>query len=70
MARYQAPDWFTSRVANPVVALLTKRLGLSVWGSRVLAVRGRRSGAWRSTPINVLTFQGQLVAPSGAMDQR
>jgi deazaflavin-dependent oxidoreductase (nitroreductase family) len=67
MTKYQAPDWFTTRVANPAVALLTKRLGLSIAGSRVLAVRGRKSGAWRSTPVNVLTFQGQryLVAPRG-----
>ena len=43
------------------------RLGLSVWGSRVLRVRGRRSGEWRSTPVNVLTLgtERYLVAPRG-----
>jgi deazaflavin-dependent oxidoreductase (nitroreductase family) len=48
------------------VALLT-RLGVSVWGSRVLRVRGRTSGEWRSIPVNLLTFEGQtyLVAPRG-----
>jgi deazaflavin-dependent oxidoreductase (nitroreductase family) len=42
-------------------------MGLSVWGSRVLAVRGRKSGAWRTTPVNVLDYEGQryLVAPRG-----
>jgi deazaflavin-dependent oxidoreductase (nitroreductase family) len=43
------------------------RRGLSIWGSRVLAVRGRKSGAWRTTPVNLLTVDGQqyLVAPRG-----
>ncbi len=65
-AHYQAPDWFTRRVFNPIVAGLT-RLGVGVYGSRVLEVRGRRSGEWRSTPVNLLTFEGEryLVAPRG-----
>ncbi|WP_329322369.1 nitroreductase family deazaflavin-dependent oxidoreductase [Streptomyces sp. NBC_01262] len=60
------PDWFTVNVLNRLVAWLTRR-GLSVWGSRVLAVRGRKSGEWRRTPVNLLTFEGQryLVAPRG-----
>ena len=43
------------------------RLGLSVWGSRVLRVQGRTTGLWRSTPVNVLTLDGTryLVAPRG-----
>ena len=51
---------------NSGVAWLTKR-GLSVWGSRVLYVRGRSTGQWRSTPVNVLTHDGQryLVSPRG-----
>jgi deazaflavin-dependent oxidoreductase (nitroreductase family) len=51
---------------NSTVATLTKR-GFSVWGSRVLYVRGRSSGEWRSNPVNVLTHDGQryLVAPRG-----
>lgn len=63
--RYIKPSAGT-RVFNSVVARLT-RLGLSVWGSRVLAVRGRQSGEWRTTPVNLLTFEGQryLVAPRG-----
>lgn len=66
MAHYQRPDWFTKHVFNNVVAVCT-RLGLSVWGSRVLRVRGRTSGEWRSSPVNLLTYEGKqyLVAPRG-----
>ena len=51
---------------NPAVAGLT-RLGVSVAGSRVLEVRGRKSGEPRQTPVNLLTFDGTryLVAPRG-----
>ncbi len=65
-ARYVKPDWFTNNVFNPTVALFT-RLGVSVWGSRVLRVRGRKSGEWRESPVNLLTFEGRryLLAPRG-----
>jgi deazaflavin-dependent oxidoreductase (nitroreductase family) len=64
--RYLEPGWFTRNVFNRTMALLTK-LGLSVWGSRVLAVRGRKSGEWRTTPVNLLSYEGEryLVAPRG-----
>ncbi|GAA0629652.1 nitroreductase family deazaflavin-dependent oxidoreductase [Streptomyces thermocarboxydovorans] len=60
------PGWFTVNVFNRFVAWLTRR-GISVWGSRVLAVRGRKSGQWRTTPVNLLTVDGRqyLVAPRG-----
>ncbi|MFI8304374.1 nitroreductase family deazaflavin-dependent oxidoreductase [Streptomyces sp. NPDC085927] len=60
------PGWFTVNVVNRLVAWLTRR-GLSVWGSRVLAVRGRKSGQWRTTPVNLMTVDGAqyLVAPRG-----
>ena len=63
---YQEPGWFTRHVFNPGVAGLT-RLGVSVWGSRELRVRGRTSGEWRTTPVNLLTVDGTryLVAPRG-----
>jgi deazaflavin-dependent oxidoreductase (nitroreductase family) len=66
VARYVAPGWFTRNVFNPALALLT-RAGLSVWGSRELRVRGRTSGEWRSTPVNLLSLDGEryLVAPRG-----
>ena len=64
--RYQQPGWFTTNVFNRIVAALT-RVGISVAGSRVLEVRGRKSGEWRQTPVNLLTFEGDqyLVAPRG-----
>ena len=51
---------------NAAVAWLTAR-GMSLWGSRVLAVRGRRTGEWRTVPVNLLTHGGAryLVAPRG-----
>jgi deazaflavin-dependent oxidoreductase (nitroreductase family) len=63
---YQAPGWFTRNIFNRFVALAT-RLGVSVWGSRVLQVRGRTSGEIREVPVNLLTVDGAdyLVAPRG-----
>lgn len=63
---FQRPGWFTKRVFNPIVGGLT-RLGVSLAGSRVLEVRGRRSGEWRGTPVNPLQFGGEryIVAPRG-----
>jgi deazaflavin-dependent oxidoreductase (nitroreductase family) len=64
--RYVKPGWFTRHVFNRIVAVAT-RAGLSVWGSRVLEVRGRTSGEWRATPVNLLTIGSAryLVAPRG-----
>jgi deazaflavin-dependent oxidoreductase (nitroreductase family) len=63
---YLRPDWFTQHVFNPIVAGLT-RAGVSVMGSRVLRIRGRTSGLWRETPVNLLSFDGEnyLVAARG-----
>jgi deazaflavin-dependent oxidoreductase (nitroreductase family) len=63
---YRAPGWFTRNVFNRAVAFLTRH-GVSVLGSRVLAVRGRTSGAWRTTPVNLLEHDGRryLVSPRG-----
>lgn len=51
---------------NRAVRGLTK-LGISLYGSRVLYVRGRKSGEWRTCPVNPLTHDGAryLVAPRG-----
>jgi deazaflavin-dependent oxidoreductase (nitroreductase family) len=67
--RYLRPDWFTRNIFNPSVQMLTE-LGVSIYGSRVLAVRGRKSGQWRTTAVNLLEFNGQryLVAPRGVTD--
>ena len=65
-AHYRAPGWFTRNVFNPAVAFLTRR-GVSILGSRVLAVKGRTSGVWRMTPVNLLDHEGRryLVSPRG-----
>jgi len=64
--RYLEPSGLTTKVFNKTVQTLT-RAGISVMGSRVLAVRGRKSGEWRTTPVNLLTVDGDtyLVAPRG-----
>jgi deazaflavin-dependent oxidoreductase (nitroreductase family) len=64
--RYRRPGWFTRNVFNRAVAGLT-RAGIGVWGSRVLEVRGRRSGEPRRTPVNLLRHEGReyLVSPRG-----
>ena len=65
-ARYLVPDRFTRTVLNPLVAWLTRR-GISLTGSRILEIRGRRSGDTRTNPVNLLTVDGAryLVAPRG-----
>jgi len=63
---YRAPGWFTRNVVNRPVAFLTRH-GASVLGSRVLAVQGRTSGVWRTTPVNLLDLDGRryLVSARG-----
>src|ERR1700679_3504398 len=64
--RFQEPGWFTKNVFNKLVAGLAK-LGISIAGSAVLEVQGRKSGEWRQTPVNPLEFDGNryLVSPRG-----
>lgn len=66
---YRRPGWATRNLLNRAVAALTRR-GISVWGSRVLETRGRRSGQPRRTPVNVLELDGQryLVAARGTTE--
>ena len=51
---------------NRLVARLT-RMGVSIWGSRVLEVRGRRTGEPRRVPVNLLELDGHhyLVSAHG-----
>lgn len=65
-AHYKAPGWLTKHVFNRTVSGIT-HLGISIRGSRVLAVRGRTSGEWRTVPVNLLTIGAEryLVAPRG-----
>jgi deazaflavin-dependent oxidoreductase (nitroreductase family) len=66
MAKYQRPDALTTRLVNPLIATLTK-LGLSVRGSHILAVRGRKTGKRQEVPVNPVEVDGvrYLVAPRG-----
>ena len=66
MAQYQKPDALTTRLMNPLITALTK-LGLSVRGSQVLAVRGRKTGKVQEVPVNPIEVDGvwYLVAPRG-----
>ena len=63
--RYVKPAKSTNTFNNAVEWLT--RHGFSVWGSRVLAVRGRKSGEFRTNPVNLLSHDGRryLVAPRG-----
>lgn len=65
-ARYLQPGRVTARVVNPLVNALSRR-GVSLFGSRLLEVRGRRTGEWRCTTVNPLDLDGRryLVAPRG-----
>jgi deazaflavin-dependent oxidoreductase (nitroreductase family) len=54
------------RVTRRAMIWLSAR-GISIMDSRILAVRGRTSGEWRTTPVNLLSLEGEryLVAPRG-----
>ena len=64
LAHYQKPDRLTKYLFNPLVAWLTNR-GISVRGSRILVVRGRKSGQVRRTPVNPLEWVQNLRALRG-----
>ena len=63
---YKRPGWFVSHVFNPIVKGLTK-LGVSMAGAQTLAVKGRKSGEIRTTPVNPFELDGAtyLLAPRG-----
>ncbi|TMM19444.1 MAG: nitroreductase family deazaflavin-dependent oxidoreductase [Actinobacteria bacterium] len=63
---YREPGWFTRNVFNRAVRGLTSA-GISLLGSRVLEVRGRKSGQPQRIPVNLLTLDGSdyLVSARG-----
>src|SRR4051812_44057634 len=65
-ARYLRPGFFTQHLANRLMKGLS-RAGVSIRGSQLLAVRGRKSGEWRTVPVNPLDLDGHryLIAPRG-----
>ncbi len=64
--RYIAPSGRGELWLNRAVAWLTRH-GLSLFGTRVLAVPGRTTGRVQQVPVNLLHFDGQryLVAIRG-----
>ena len=64
--RYVAPTSRGDVLFMKAVRWLTEH-GVSLLGSRVLTVRGRRTGTPQSVPVNLLTLDGEryLVAPRG-----
>lgn len=64
---YIEPGFLTRKIFDPLITFLTRRLGMSVKGARVLSVQGRKTGKGHSTPVNPLSFEGRryLVAPRG-----
>jgi deazaflavin-dependent oxidoreductase (nitroreductase family) len=64
--RYVRPGGRADLWSAAVVRWLTAH-GISLWGSRVLVVKGRTSGEPRSVPVNLLHLDGEryLVAPRG-----
>lgn len=66
---YQRPGWVTRNLLNRIMAFLTRR-GVSVVGSRVLEVPGRRTGEPRQVPVNLLEHGGAayLVAARGTTE--
>jgi deazaflavin-dependent oxidoreductase (nitroreductase family) len=64
-SRYLKPSRLATVLNRSLEGLA--HLGISLYGSRILAVRGRNSGEWRTTPVNVLEHEGvrYLVAPRG-----
>lgn len=68
MARYDPPN-----AAEKLATTLIRRLaetGVSIAGTRALAVRGRKTGKSRSVVINLLSVDGAdyVVAPRGNTD--
>ncbi|QLY27880.1 nitroreductase family deazaflavin-dependent oxidoreductase [Nocardia huaxiensis] len=64
--RYIAPKGIEP-LMNRFFNMLPK-LGISIMGSRLLAVRGRKSGEWRTTMVNLMVTEDgtrYLVAPRG-----
>ena len=63
---YRPPNWLVRYVLNPQVTFTTW-LGVGPRTARVLAVKGRKSGKWRTVPVNMLTHDGHryLVSPRG-----
>lgn len=62
------PPWIMLHLVDPLTNFLVGKLGMDDHnGTRVLEVKGRVSGVWRSTPVRLLELDGKryLVAMYG-----
>jgi deazaflavin-dependent oxidoreductase (nitroreductase family) len=62
------PPWIMREVVDLLTVLLVGRLGMDDHnGTRVLEVKGRKTGLWRATPVRLLELDGRryLVAMYG-----
>ena len=65
---HRQPPWIMLHLFDPLTLLLVGRLGMDDHnGTRVLEVKGRKSGLWRATPVRLLELDGKryLVAMYG-----
>jgi deazaflavin-dependent oxidoreductase (nitroreductase family) len=69
VVKYKRPGWFTRNVFNRMVHGFA-RLGIGLAGAETLAVRGRKSGEWRTNPVNPFEIDGHtyLLAPRGTTE--
>ncbi|MGA8427866.1 MAG: nitroreductase/quinone reductase family protein, partial [Candidatus Dormiibacterota bacterium] len=58
----RAPRWL--KVPNAVNAALLRR-GIGASPQHLLAVPGRKTGALRTTPVAVMTYEGQRYLVAG-----
>ena len=65
---HRQPPWVMTHMVDPLTLLLVGRLGLDDHnGTRILEVKGRKSGTWRTTPVKLLEMDGRryIVAMYG-----
>ena len=65
---YRQPPWIMRHIFDPLTLWLVGGLGMDDKnGTRVLEVKGRKSGIWRATPVRLLELDGRryLVAMYG-----
>jgi deazaflavin-dependent oxidoreductase (nitroreductase family) len=67
MPKYQAPDFFTQRIFNPLIMIIGRTTGITMKNTQTLTVRGRTSGKPHSVPVSPIEVDGvrYLVAPRG-----
>ena len=57
---YRQPPWIMRHLFDPLTLFLVGSLGLDDHnGTRVIEVKGRSSGVWRSTPVRLLDLDGR-----------